>query len=129
ARRRRRGGEGGRRRHRGDPAHRGHRRGEGGAAASAGAADGAELTDLDLSPLGRRAGVLARLRAIGSSPRLVIGATIGVLVLLGPSIGILVAVLGTEADRGFVGTMALFGACGVWVLIDVLRKAGTGAGL
>ncbi len=72
----------------------------------------------------------ARLRSLGSSPLLLVGATIGALLLLGPSVGILVAALGTGAtDLGFIGFMALLLACGMWVMIDVLRKAGTGAGL
>jgi hypothetical protein len=87
------------------------------------------LTDLDFSPLERRQGLLSRVRSLGASPIQVVGATIGGLILFGPLIGILVAVLRPGTDWGFVGTMALFAACGAWALFDVLRKAGTGAGL
>lgn len=87
------------------------------------------MTGLDFSPLERRLGLLSRVRSLGASPVQVVGATIGGLTLFGPLIGILVAVLRPGTDWGFVGTMALFAACGAWALFDVLRKAGTGAGL
>lgn len=87
------------------------------------------MTQLDLSPLEGGGGVRARLRSLGSEPRLVVGTTLGAVILLLPLIGILVAVLGTGTDWGFVGTMTLLAACGAWGLIDVLRTAGTGAGL
>lgn len=86
--------------------------------------------DLDLSPLGRGAGVRARLRSVCSSPLLVVGATLGVLLLVVPSIALLGAVLGTgDTDWGFVAFMAMLVLSGGWVVIDVLRKAGTGSRL
>lgn len=85
---------------------------------------------LDLSPLGRGAGVRARLRSLGASPLLLVGATIGVLLLVVPTIALLAVVLGTGAtDWGLVAFMAMLIASGVWVVVDVLRKAGTGSRL
>ena len=87
------------------------------------------MTSLDLTPLERRPSPLSRLRSLGASPIQVVGSTIGGVILFGPMIGILVAVLRPGTDWGFVGTMTLFAACGAWALFDVLRKAGTGTGL
>src|SRR5699024_1000070 len=122
--------EGGRRRHCGPAADRGHRHGAEGAAAAEGAAQRAELTGLDLTPLERGAGLRDRLRSLGSSPLLLAATTIGVLLVVAPLLGMLAAVLvAGPTDRGLLFFLSLFVVCGIWVILDGLRKAGTGARL
>lgn len=88
------------------------------------------MTGLDLTPLRRRAGLLARLRTIGHYPRYVVGSTMTVLVLLGGIAAILVSLfVPEEIEWGgfFCGMMLL--AMGAWLTFDILRNAGGGAPL
>lgn len=88
------------------------------------------MTRFDLAPLERGAGLRERLRALAASPLLLVASTIGVLLLLVPLIGVPVALLRPgPADPGVLLFFAFLAVCAVMVLVDGLRKAGTGAGL
>lgn len=81
--------------------------------------------DLDYSPLTRRPGLGARLRAVTGDTRLTIGATLAVLLAVVPTV-ILVALLATvdDVDSGGIWVLGLLIAAGLWVSVDVLRQAG-----
>ena len=88
------------------------------------------MTGLDLTPLERGAGLRDRLRSLGSSPLLLAATTIGVLLVVAPLLGMLAAVLvAGPTDRGLLFFLSLLVVCGIWVILDGLRKAGTGARL
>jgi len=81
--------------------------------------------NLDYSPLASRSGLGPRLRAAGTNNLLVLGGTVGILLVIVPLV-VLIGLLATGNATDVVGLVVLamcFGG-GVYTLIDVLRKGG-----
>ncbi|MCH1867329.1 hypothetical protein [Nocardioides sp. CFH 31398] len=90
----------------------------------------AGLADLDYRPVERGAGLGERLRAVGRSPRLVIGGTVSVLTLAVPAVALVVMVArGHTEDGGLLFFLGLVAAGGLYAIADVLRQAGGPGGL
>lgn len=87
--------------------------------------------DLRYDVLPHRAGLRDRLRAIGADPRLVLGATIAVLLVVVPAaIAVGLVLAGTFGDNGgalAVLTMLFLG--GLWTLGSLLREGAKGSAL
>lgn len=79
--------------------------------------------NLDHAPLARRGGLGPRLRGASTSNVVVMGGTIGILLVVVPLV-VLVGLLatGNATDVGGLVLLAMCFAGGVYVLVDVLRK-------
>lgn len=80
----------------------------------------------DEGPLHSRGGVASRLRVIASDNLALLGATIGVLLVVVP-LAVLVGLVatGNTGDTGALALIAMLVAGGLWTLVDVMRRAGT----
>lgn len=81
--------------------------------------------DLDYDSLGRGPGLRERLRALGGDPRLVIGGTIGVLMVVVSAV-VLVALVatGNATDGGGIAVLVMVLLGGVYVVADATGQAG-----
>lgn len=82
--------------------------------------------NLDYGPLARRAGLGSRLRAASTSNLMVLGGTVGILLVIVP-VTVLVGLVatGNATDVGGLVVLAMCFGGGVYALVDVLRKAGS----
>ena len=82
--------------------------------------------NLDYAPLAGRGGLGPRLRAASTNNLMVLGGTVGVLLVVVP-LAVLIGLVatGNATDVGGLAVLAMCFGCGVYVLIDVLSKAGT----
>ena len=87
--------------------------------------------DLRYDVLHHRAGLRDRLRAIGADPRLVLGGTIAVLLVVVPAaitVGLVLA--GTFGDDGgALAVLAMLFLAGLWTLGSLLREGAKGSAL
>ena len=86
--------------------------------------------DLDFTPLTRRTGFTARLRAAIATPRMVIAGTVGMLLVVVPA-GVLVGLVatGNASDVGGLVLLAMLLAGGVYVMVDILMQSGGASAL